>query len=193
MVQINALDGSGAKCRPVRRGGDRDLGVHDPRLDDGNPLGGVEPQNAGQAVEGDDDAVRDGQRAARQAGAAAARDKGQAFLVAEADQLDHFVRGLRDGHRQGARAESRQRIALVGGQLLGPGEHPVGREQGSEPLEGVRHSHVHYCPSGTTDNSPAFQRWVSDAMRASPEGTVEKEHGSAVPSGLDDIRLHSQR
>ena len=68
----------------VRRGGQRDLGIHHARLDHGNPLGGVQAQNPGQAVERDDDAVRHGQRAARQAGAAAARDKGQSLLVAEA-------------------------------------------------------------------------------------------------------------
>ena len=29
------------------------------------------------------------------------------------------------------------------------------------------------CPGGTTDNSPAFQRWVCKARGISPEETVE--------------------
>ena len=48
----------GRVMQPVRRGGQRYLRVHHARLDHGNPLGGVQPQNAGQAVERDDDAVR---------------------------------------------------------------------------------------------------------------------------------------
>ena len=154
--------GVGREVQLVRCSGHRYLGVHHARLDHGNPLGGVQPQNAGQAVERDDDAVRHGQRATGQTGAAPARDKGEPLLVAEADQGDHFIRGLRDSNGQRSRAKGGQRVALIGGQVLGPGQQPVGREQGSQAMEGVRHS---CSPVGTTENSPAFQRWVRVVVR----------------------------
>jgi len=124
----------------VRRGGQRYLGVHHARLDHGNPLGGVQPQNAGQAVERDDDAVSHRQRAPGKTRAAAARDKGEPLLVAEADKGDHFVCGLRDSDGQRSRAKGSQRVALIGGQVLRAGQQPLGREQRGQTMEGVRHS-----------------------------------------------------
>ena len=41
----------------VRRRGYRYLGIHDARLDHGNPLRGVQPQYVSQPVERDHDAV----------------------------------------------------------------------------------------------------------------------------------------
>jgi len=43
------------------------------------------------------------------------------------------------------------------------------------------------CPEGTSESSPAFQRWVGRQKVASPEGTAEVQshsHSSVVPSGL---------
>ena len=49
------------------------------------------------------------------------------------------------------------------------------------------------CPEGTSENSPAFQRWVGRQKVASPEGTVEvqshtayfsRPFGTCVPYGL---------
>ena len=62
------------------------------RLDHGDALRGIEPQNAIEPVQRDDDAACDRQRTARQARAAAARDERQPFRVAEAHQRDHFLR-----------------------------------------------------------------------------------------------------
>ena len=39
------------------------------------------------------------------------------------------------------------------------------------------------CPGGTSDNSPAFQRWVGAETETSPEGTIENR-----VSGLDFCR-----
>jgi hypothetical protein len=41
----------------------------------------------------------------------------------------------------------------------------------------------HLYPGGMSENSPTFQRWVSDLTSLSPEGTTD-EAESAVPSGL---------
>src|SRR5437879_2433941 len=49
------------------------------------------------------------------------------------------------------------------------------------------------CPEGTSENSPAFQRWVGRQKVASPEGTAEvqshtasfsRPFGTCVPCGL---------
>src|SRR2546427_11815505 len=49
------------------------------------------------------------------------------------------------------------------------------------------------CPEGTSENSPAFQRWVGRQKVASPEGTVEvqshtpsfsRPFGTCVPGGM---------
>src|SRR5438093_13628730 len=37
-----------------------------------------------------------------------------------------------------------------------------------------------YCPEGTSENSPAFQRWVGRQKFPSPEGTAEIQ--SHIPS-----------
>ena len=49
------------------------------------------------------------------------------------------------------------------------------------------------CPEGTSENSPAFQRWVGRQKVASPEGTAEvqshtpsfsRPFGTCVPCGM---------
>jgi len=46
------------------------------------------------------------------------------------------------------------------------------------------------CPGGTSDNSPAFQRWVEVSREVSPEGTAEER--PAQPS-LRDLGLSNPR
>ena len=50
---------------------------------------------------------------------------------------------------------------------------------------------ITHCPAGTSDNSPALQRWVWPPGRMSPAGTAENRYHSAVPAGLGRDPRHT--
>ncbi len=130
----------GRVVQTVRSRGERDLGVEDARLDHRHAQFGIEAQDAVEAVERDHHAVGDGERSARQAGAAPARDERQALRMATPDQGDDFVRCFREGHGERAGAESGQAVAFVSSELLGASQETLGREQRGEAVEsGLRH------------------------------------------------------
>jgi hypothetical protein len=45
-----------------------------------------------------------------------------------------------------------------------------------------------FCPGGTNDNSPAFQRWVHIPSDSSPEGTAEMRMGMEFQPSLRDLQ-----
>jgi hypothetical protein len=49
-----------------------------------------------------------------------------------------------------------------------------------------------FCPGGTLENSPAFQRREQRQNQMSPAGTTE-DWISAVPSGLDARHIQTRR
>jgi len=58
---------------------------------------------------------------------------------------------------------------------------------GMPNVTGISDGNLNPCPGGTSDNSPAFQRWVEVSCEVSPEGTAEEAPRSAVPSGLKAV------
>jgi len=73
----------GRVVQAVGRRGERDRGVDHAGLDDGEALGGIDAEDAVEAVERDDETAGDGRGAARETGAAAAGDEGDVFFGAE--------------------------------------------------------------------------------------------------------------
>jgi hypothetical protein len=69
--------------------------IDDAGLDEGAGVGEINLENAVHAREADDDAVFHGQRAAAQARARAASDKGNFFAMTQADDGLHLLRGIR--------------------------------------------------------------------------------------------------
>ena len=61
--------------------------------------------------------------------------KGSRFVVAEPHERDHFVRRLRNRHRQRTRAKGRQPVAFISSQMLRPLQQPPRRHQRREALE----------------------------------------------------------
>jgi hypothetical protein len=121
--------------QPVRRGRERDLRVDYTRFNDRDALRRIEVQNAVEAIQRDDDAVSDGQRPTGETRAASACDEGQPFIVAAADQRDHFFRSLRHRHGERARAERREAIAFVRGELLRLRKKSLGWKKGCETVK----------------------------------------------------------
>lgn len=122
----------------VGRGGGGDGGIDHAGLDDGETLGGVDAEDAVEAVERDHESTGDGRGAAGQAGAAAAGHEGELLLVAETDEGDDLGLSLGDddGERRGA--EGGEAVAFIGGELGRSGEHARGREQSGEAAETTR-------------------------------------------------------
>ena len=85
----------------------------------------VDLEHAVQPRQRDHDAVGNRQRAARETGARAARDKRHAVAVAERDDRLDVVRRARQHDELRDRAVPGERVALVGAQLLGLGDHGV--------------------------------------------------------------------
>ena len=101
-----------SEVEPVRGGGGRNRQVDRPRFDHGQALGGVDPQDSIQPIEGDDDAPRDGDRATRKARPAAARHKGDSIFEHQRTAATTSARfsGKHDG--QGPRVEGRQAVGF---------------------------------------------------------------------------------
>ena len=118
----------------LRRGG-RHIEIDHARLDDGDPRLGIDPEDAIQPVQRDDDAVLDRHGATREAGAAAARHEGHAGVVTAPHGLDDLVRRFDEHHRARPRAKRRQAVRFVRRERAGVGEQPVGREDAGEPIE----------------------------------------------------------
>ena len=108
-------------------GGNRE--VDHARLDNGGPLIGIEFENTVQPIEGDDDAVFDGDGASREAGAAAPRNEGHGVLGAEADGRDDLVGGFRNDHGSRSLREYGQPVRFVGRESCPIQKKPVFREQ----------------------------------------------------------------
>ncbi len=91
-----------------------DVEIEDAGLDDDAGVGEIDFEDAVHAREADDDAVFDGERAAAEAGAGAARDEGNFFAMAEAENGLDFGGGV--GEKNGARhgAEIGEGVAFVG-------------------------------------------------------------------------------
>ena len=130
-----AADGADRLARRIRRvvqterdRGGRHVEVDDARLDHGDAVDGIDFEDPGQPVEGDDDAIRVRHGPARQAGAAAARHERNARLGAQADDRDDLLRrlGQHDGPRPGA--EGGEAIRLERGKA-GRRRDDAGRRQ----------------------------------------------------------------
>ena len=83
----------------ARRAGD--VRIDDARLDDDARVGNVHFEDAVHARQADDDAALDRQRAAAQARARAARDKGKPVAVADAHDGLHLIRRAGQDHGGG--------------------------------------------------------------------------------------------
>ncbi len=88
----------------------------------------VDLEDAGHARERDHDPVGDGQRAAREPGAGAARDEGNAFPVTGADDGLHVLGRARQDDERGERAPAGEAVAVVDTKLGGVGDHVLAAE-----------------------------------------------------------------
>ena len=144
----------------VRRDLPGDLEVGDPRLHGDLPVGQVHVQHAVHARQADDDAARYRQRAAREAGAVAARD--ERHLRARAGTHDglHLGGRCRQHHHGGLLAQVRQRIALIGHELHRLAQHAV---RAADRHELVEEGFVHRpprLPDGTLSDRAA-RAWTT--------------------------------
>src|SRR5439155_13581157 len=124
--------------------------VEHARLHHDPGVGDVDVQDAIHPRQTDHDAVRDRQGTAGEPRARAARDEGNARLVADADDGLNLLR--RGGQHDGGRdhAKIREAVALIGAQLLRLGEQPVAGHDGPKPVQdaGVHHFTI-VNPCGT--------------------------------------------
>jgi hypothetical protein len=137
-------------------------------LDDDQPVGDVDIENAVHARQADNDAARCGQRAATQARACAATDKGNFVPGTEADHRLHLLGRARQHHCFRHHAEIRQPVALISLQLAGAGDQPVHTDGGAQPcdLAGGQHSRnslLEECRSWLAILAPAFKLAVAQA------------------------------
>ena len=126
----------GRVVEAVRLTGDRDVEIDDPRLHHGDAVHRVDPQDAVHPVEGDDDAVFDGHRSARQARARPARHERHAAGVAQPHRVHDVLRRLGQHHRERPGAKGREAVALVRRERGRARQQPVGR---IEPCQGGEH------------------------------------------------------
>ena len=103
--------------------------VRDARLDDHALALEVDLDDPVHPREGDDDAVRDGQRAAREARSRPARDEGDAVAGAEPQHRLHLGGGAGEHDAGGLRAPAGQPVAVVRRELLRLGDHEPGAER----------------------------------------------------------------
>ena len=122
----------------VREDAGGDVEIDDAGFDDDAGVGEIDFENAVHAGEADDDAVFDGERAAAKAGAGAARDEGNFFAMAEAEDGLDLCGGC--GEKDGLRhdAEIGEAVALVGVEFVGGGDEGVGADDVAELLEEAR-------------------------------------------------------
>jgi hypothetical protein len=99
-----------------------DLRVRHPGLDDDAPVGQVDLEHAAHPRDRDEHALGDGQRAARQARAGAARDPRHAGLRARPHDVADLGRAAGEHDRTGRRAVLQQAVGLVRAQLDAVGE-----------------------------------------------------------------------
>jgi hypothetical protein len=107
----------------------RHVEVRDARLDDDLAVVDVDGENARQARERDDDALGDGQRAAREPGAGAARDERHTCVVADPHDRLHLVRAPRQSDEGGDDTPAGQAVAFVRAELLGLRDHGGSRRK----------------------------------------------------------------
>ena len=119
----------GRVVEPVRGGGLGDLEVVDAGLEHRAPVLDVDLEDAAQLLHRDHDAVGDGHRAAREAGARAARHERHPVLRAEPDRARDLlgVAGEHDERRH--LPEPGEAVALVAAQTHLIGDHAVLRQQ----------------------------------------------------------------
>ena len=149
-------------------GGDnfRHLEVRDARLDDDALVVEIDVQHTVHARERDDDALGDGQRAAGEAGARAARHERDPVRRARANDGLHLLRRLGQADEPRDHAPPRQPVALVRAQFLVLGEHGALRQRRRDGL-GERPREPHACqsmPMATT--LPAGVEVLADAGEA---------------------------
>ena len=128
----------GRVVETVGRDGEGHGGVDHARLDDGEALGGIDAEDAVEAVERDDETAGNGRGTTGKTRAAAAGDEGNFFGVAESDECDDLGLGFRDGDGERRGAESGEAVALVSGELRGAGEHARGRQNLAEAPQEAR-------------------------------------------------------
>ena len=131
----------------VRRpDGQRDLGVRHARLDDDALVGQVDLEHRAHPRERDEHALLDGQRAARQARAGAARDPRHAGVRAGLDDVAHLARARRQHDDAGRGLVLQQPVGLVRAQLVGVGvdvlaaaglAQPVDQRRGDRDVDGL--------------------------------------------------------
>ena len=162
-----AADRAHLLARRVRRveealvgNGPRDVEVGDARLHDDALCVEVDLEDPGHSRQRDDDAVRDGKRAAGEAGAGSAGDERDAVASADPDDRLHLGRraGEHDESRHGTPA--RKPVAVVHAQLLGLREHVVGTDDRPE-LGGDTGREGHSRESTASRNQPRIDDRLS--------------------------------
>ena len=129
----------GCVVQPVRRRRLRDRQVRDAGLDDRSPVDRIELQDPVQARQADHHTVRDGQRAAGEAGARPACDERHLVLVAHPYRRRHLVGVTGEQYEVGDDAVAGEPVALVRAALHPVGDHVRG---GERPLERLPHRTV---------------------------------------------------
>jgi hypothetical protein len=120
---------------PLRCDGARDIEVRDARLDDDALGGDVDLEDPVHAGDGDDDAVRDRQRAARETGARASRDERHTVARAEPQRALDLVERSRKDYGRRLRAPSREAVAVVRREPLRLGEEVLAAHHGADVVE----------------------------------------------------------
>jgi len=122
-----------ARSGGVRGRGGGDVEIDDAGLDDRKALGGSSLRMRLRRFSAM--TMPPARGASRRKGcAAAARHKGEAPGMAEADDGDDFVRGFGVTTASGG-AKGGETVAFIGGQVLGPLQHSARRQQGREAFE----------------------------------------------------------
>ena len=103
------------------------LQVDHPGLNDGDPLARVDPQDAVETIQPDDNSIFHRQGAAGETGSAAASHERNTVAIAGAHRGHHLRRTLGKNNGPGTRLEGGQGIGLIRGQLRGCGKQPPGR------------------------------------------------------------------
>src|ERR1700722_12200826 len=118
----------------LRRYAAGDIEIDDSGFGDYTRVGQVNFEDAVHARQADDDAVFDRERAAAQAGSRAARDKRDAFTMADAEDRLDLLRGFGEQHTKWHDAKIRQRIAFIGVEFFGGGNQAARTDNSAQFL-----------------------------------------------------------
>ena len=152
-----------------------DVEIEDAGFDDDAGVRDVDFKDAIHAHEAEDDAVRDGERAAAQARAGATRDEGNFFAVADADDGLDLLSGRRKQHSAGHDAKIGEAVAFVGVELFGGRNEAAAAHNGAELIEDglVQHGAFgkHITPEVGEERSVGLKSYGAGAQRRPQKAT----------------------